>query len=141
MAPKLGSRDPVFASPPEIRKDRLHDECCGIAKHVSAQDHENASIVSERTSGAETTVSGIKERLGKIGTHGIMGSGLESVHAAVGRSDPSSTVSPCADSKIRWLGVAVKADPPARFARPFSICLRILRVATGFNPVTQDFKS
>ena len=89
MAPKLGSRDPVFASPPEIRKDRLHDECCGIAKHVSAQDHENASIVSQRTSGVETTVPGLEERFGKMGTHGILGSGLESVHAAVGRSDPS----------------------------------------------------
>ena len=93
MERQLGAGDSVFPISGGDPACDLHDQRSGVVAHESAQDHQDAGIVSERGSGDEAAVPGVAERGGQVGHAPALEAGDEPLSDAVGRTDPGGAQS------------------------------------------------
>src|ERR1039457_2315292 len=103
MERELGARDSVLRVSGRSAQGDLHDQCgantpphwscrspCGGGfAPLSAEDHQEPGVVSERGDGAEVAVSGAAKHQREVGDGAALERGAEPVRDSVGRSDSS----------------------------------------------------
>src|ERR1700678_1233464 len=90
---ELGASDPILPISGGDPASDLHDQCGGVAAHESAQDHQDAGIVSERGSGDEAAIPGVAERDREVGHDPALAAGVELLSDAVGGAYPGGAQS------------------------------------------------
>jgi putative transposase len=68
----------------------LHDQCGRIAAHESAQNHQDAGLISERGGGPQADLPGAAQRHPEMGHGAGLEAGAEPLPDAVGRPHPDS---------------------------------------------------
>ncbi len=87
LAKELGEGHTFLCISSRDSQGDLHDQCGGIAEHVSAQSAEDPGRLSQRGCSSQGHVSGASKCNREMGTSFEMEGGPEPVHTALGRPD------------------------------------------------------